>query len=268
MTRTMTVASTIIFSKITLLCVVCYSILLATMTEMAISMPIHAPTPSSQPNNTKLLESIIKKAVDTSLTIHNSTGDLDCNITSTLLTQKLIELLNNSGIEINKRERRCKPQTGDNLRQLFLAPNNSLRSNCVNVSKVYLPGGKETFVVTTNSSCLTELVVDSECFPFSFNQTSQPAYCSTSTDIENLSHLGEGYFPQFIIGVKCWGCQLDDQECLNSNNWCGYRQHVEKFTLLKRSDECKDGVEVWRPDDKLRKITVGCSCSYLRPFQP
>lgn len=224
-----------------------YCMLLAVLIREAILVPLPFHSTESE-----ILEYIVKQAVNTSLSGDHSSRNH--NLISSL-TYNLIEILDSYGVELAYRQGRCRHQSSETLQQLFLQ---SMNPDCISLAKLLVPGenGKEeVFMITTNSSCSTELRMDSQCFPIG-----KEAYCSTSTHIQYLD-LGEDYFPQFVVSVQCGGCKSNDTECLDLNNRCWYRNHSVEYSLLKRvPDECdENGRELWEVEPG-NEVNVGCSC--------
>lgn len=220
------------------------AIILAAMIQAVISFPTSMSIAGGQGTTINLKP----EAVETSLQESNSTN---CNITS---NHKLV-------IEVQYKPRKCKPQTNENLKQLFMA--SPAKSDCITLTKILLPGAlvtEEIFIITTNSSCLKRVRMDSNCFPIQ-----NTSHCSTSTNIKYLDQLGEDYFPRFVLDVQCGGCDHENttEECLALNRGCGYRKHSLKVKLLKRDpDNCDaDGFETWAMSDSdFTHVNAGCSC--------
>lgn len=202
-------------------------------------------------NSSKILESIVQQAVNSSLPGPNSTDGYD--LTSSL-TNRLLSIMHNRGVELR---RKCKPQSNENLRHQFLETN--LKNKCVTLTSVNVSRNKEVFAVTTMSDCITSQRMSPECFP-----DRSEAHCSTRINITDLSHLGDDFFPKFVVSVSCGGCRGKDirnsRECQQAK--CGYTEHFRSYKLLKRVPNRCDvhGSEVWEGDKELQKVNVACSC--------
>lgn len=243
--------SSTIFSKVfTML----YTIILLYLIR---SLPTNGLPLASNTDNREVLELVVEKAVNYSLSSFSSSSNL-----SIILTHKIFEIMQSEGIQISLKEKKCKPQLGTKLKELF--HNHLYISNCVSLTKVSLPilhtehqKEEDVYIVTTNSSCLTSVRMDTQCFPFR-----QKAFCETSTVVTNLN-LGEDYFPRFVSNMQCSGCRHADED--SSCNGCGYKEHRVIYKLLKRvPDLCDEtGREVWQVDHVQRWVRAACSCYQL-----
>ncbi len=223
----------------------CY-MLLVTLTQ---SMPI-GTTYSRDTSNTATLKSLVEKAVNTtSLSCNNFTDSSNNDITS-ILTNKIIQNARESGYKLKKT---CTPLTNEQLLKLFKNDTKVPKTSCVVLTAIG-DGPNQEYVMSTNSSCLTDLNQHAQCLP------QLQSHCSTTPTIDYISNgTNDDYFPRFVLSVKCGGCTEEDETCLIASGNCVYRNHMQPFHLLKREpDKCDEGMEVWNREEKM--VNVGCSC--------
>ena len=205
--------------------------------------------PIANTNNTVILSSVIDKAVNYSLMSFNTPKNL-----SIILVSKIMEIMQSKGVQLSYAKKKCKPLEATKLEELFYRQTGL---NCVSLTKLNLPtehNERETYIVTTNSSCLTRVRKDSVCFP-----SRRKAYCGTSTSVTYLDDLSDNYFPRLVSELKCSGCRWERGHTCNT---CGFIEHQKTIKLLKRvPEECEeDGSEKWIIDSKTVTVGIGCSC--------
>ena len=217
--------------------VFCSMVLLATITTASTL----STNPSNHSNSTKLLQSLLREAVNSSA----------CNLSTPSLASKLIGIMQDKGVILKKK---CKPQTLESLSERFL--NYRYRSSCVDLTRLNITGEdgeREATLITTNSDCVAGLVLDRECFQ-------GLPQCTTRTTID---YLGDDYFPKFILRTECGLCDGTQDGCRPSSGpRCTTGGLNRDFKLLKRvPGECDaDGREIWELESQIRHVSVACSC--------